>query len=314
MSSLPAEPTPESLPSLPARLLVAVRPPFLTASLVPVFIGLGTSHFSGTVFVVWIVVLTVLGPVLAQAGANVVNDYFDHLNGTDAVNVKRVFPFTGGSRMIQNGVLTPEQVRFFGFSLLATAVGCGVFLAYTVGPGLMGFVAAGLFIAWAYSAPPLRLNSRGWGELCIALAFGILIPLGADFVQRGSLSMLPVIAGFPFAMLVTNLLYINQFPDLEADAKAGKRHWVVRLGAGRARWIYPLLAIFGYGELLVAVFFGLLPVWTLLGLLAAPLSFLASRDLLRHADEPELLRPAIGRTIGAMMVLGIMLTIGFVVS
>src|SRR3970040_263437 len=84
---------------------------------------------------------------------------------------------------------------------------------------------AGLFTAWAYSAPPLKLNSRGLGEACVAMGFG-LIAVGADYVQRAEFSLFPVVAVLPYALLVTNLLYINQFPELKADAATGKRHWV----------------------------------------------------------------------------------------
>ncbi len=110
----PAEPTPERVKNISLRYLLAVRPPFLTASLVPGFIGIATAYFSMVEINVYNAILTLSGPVLAQAGANVLNDYYDGINGTDEINTERLFPFTGGSRMIQNGLLTLRQTAIFG--------------------------------------------------------------------------------------------------------------------------------------------------------------------------------------------------------
>jgi 1,4-dihydroxy-2-naphthoate octaprenyltransferase len=170
---------------------------------------------------------------------------------------------------------------------------------------------AGLFIGWAYSAPPFRLNSRGWGELCVAAGF-LLITVGTDFVQRKGFSVEPIIAGLPYALLVANLLYINQFPDRKADIAAGKLHWVARLDVQHARWGYALFAALAYGWLVVAVLLGWMPVLALLGLLAAPLSLKAARLLLIHAARPQQLGDAIKMTIGAMMVHGAALSLGLI--
>jgi 1,4-dihydroxy-2-naphthoate octaprenyltransferase len=180
--------------------------------------------------------------LLAHAGINVLNDYYDHLNGTDAANLERIFPYTGGSRFIQNGVFTPRQVLAFGLVLFASVVAGGLWLLAQCGAGLFWIGLAGLFIGWAYSAPPLKLNAHGLGELCVAAGF-LLIVAGADFVQRGSFSLLPWLAGLPYALLTTNILFINQFPDRGADTLAGKRHWVVRLEPEQAARLYALIAL-----------------------------------------------------------------------
>ncbi|MBF0444145.1 MAG: 1,4-dihydroxy-2-naphthoate octaprenyltransferase [Magnetococcales bacterium] len=314
MSGTPPEPTPQTVQSIIVRYILAVRPPFLTASLVPGLIGLATANFSGIRINALTAALTLIGPVLAQAGANVLNDYFDDKNGTDEINTERLFPFTGGSRMIQNGLLSTRQMLIFGTLLLATATLMGLALIPIVGPKILWFIVAGLFISWAYSAPPLKLNSRGLGEICIALAFGLFIPLGADFVQRGELSMLPLIAGLPFAMLVTNILYINQFPDRKADAAVGKNHLVVRLGADKARWLYLIMALIGYVSLVLAVLFESLPIWGLLGLISAPLSLFAAHQLLNFASTPERLVPAIKMTILATISHAVLISTGLVIG
>jgi 1,4-dihydroxy-2-naphthoate octaprenyltransferase len=171
---------------------------------------------------------------------------------------------------------------------------------------------AGLFIGWAYSAPPFRLNSRGVGELCVAAGF-LAITVGTDFVQRKGFAAAPFIAGLSYALLVANLLYINQFPDRTADTAAGKLHWVARLPVQQARWGYVLIVALSYVWLLASVLLGWLPLLALLALLALPLSAKAARLLLRHAAQPQQLGDAIKLTIGAMMVHGALLSLALII-
>jgi 1,4-dihydroxy-2-naphthoate octaprenyltransferase len=244
----------------------------------------------------------------------VLNDYYDALNGTDDNNTARLYPFTGGSRFIQNGVLSRDQTARFGFALLAAGIGIGLLLWQLSGTGLLWLGLSGSVIAWAYSAPPLSLNSRGWGELCIAVAFGLLIIVGSDYVQRGDFALLPLLAAIPYGLLTSSLLYINQFPDREADERAGKHHLVVRLGAGRARWGYLLLVLGANGYLVAMVAAGEFPLWALLPLLAAPAGLAAALMLLRHAQQPARLAPAIRLTIASVIAHGLLLALGLVVG
>jgi 1,4-dihydroxy-2-naphthoate octaprenyltransferase len=172
----------------------------------------------------------------------------------------------------------------------------GLWLIETRGSGLFWIGLAGLVIGWAYSAPPLKLNSRGLGEACVAAGF-LLIVAGADFVQRGAVSPKPWLLGLPYALLVTNILYINQFPDRAADIQAGKRHWVARLEpavAARGYWLILLLAAAALAGLVAA---GNLPALALVSLLAVLPALKAGRILSTHAHEPPKLLPALQMTI-----------------
>ena len=311
--SAPLEPTLELYAHPVARYLAATRPAFLSASLMACVVGLAVAWRAELSFDAGLALVTLLFALLAHAGANVLNDYYDALNGTDAQNTRRIFPFTGGSRFIQNGVFTPAQTRNFGFALMAGVAAAGLWLMGRSAPELIYIGLAGLFIGWAYSAPPFRLNSRGWGELCIAAGF-LAIVVGADFVQRKVFASAPVVAGLSYALLVANLLYINQFPDRAADTAAGKLHWVARLPVSRARWGYLLIAASAHAWLIAAVVAGLLPLWALLGLLSLPMSFEAAHQLLRHAERPQQLAGAIKLTIVAAMVHGAALSIGLILG
>lgn len=309
----PAEPTLAALPNPLLRYFLATRPPFLSVTLVAALLGLATAYQSALPIHVATAIVTVAFALVAHAGINVLNDYYDALNGTDAINTERVFPFTGGSRFIQNGVLSLKETAVFGALLLVLVVLAGLWLTAVSASGLVYIGAAGLFIGWAYSAPPLKLNSRGAGEFCVWAGFA-LIAIGADFVQRGSFSPLPLYAATGYALLVTNILYINQFPDRKADATAGKHHWVVRLGVERARWGYAAIAAAAYGFVLYAIVAGVLPWLALVCLLPAALSARAARDLVRHADSPARLAPAIQMTIGAATLHGLLLAAAIVAA
>lgn len=304
-----AEPMKASFPNPALRYVLATRPAFLSVTLFACLAGFATANLDGNALDAASALATLLFALLAHAGVNVLNDYYDDLNGTDRTNTERVHPFTGGSRFIQNGLMTPGETLVYGFTLMASVVPAGLWLASRSGPGLIVIGLAGLAVGWAYSAPPAKLNSRGLGEPCVALGFAFIV-IGTDYVQRGAFALLPVIAAVPYALLVTNILYVNQFPDRRADEAAGKRHWVVRLGPERARWGYPAIALSAYAWLLTAVVAHALPPAALLGLAAAPLSTAAARELLRHAGAPYRLAPAIRLTIGAAWVHGALLPLG----
>ncbi len=303
----PPEPQAPHFPNRVAMYFAATRPAFLSVTLAGALIGLGTAHADGIAIDVFKAVLTVLFALVAHAGANVVNDYYDALSGTDAHNTERLFPFTGGSRFIQNSILTVQQTRAFGFALLAIVIPAGLWLSVHSAPGLVVIGAPGLLIAWAYSAPPLQLMARGMGELGIVGGW-LMVVMGTDFVQRGAFSASPLILGMPFALLVAAILYINQFPDRVADAAAGKRTVVVRLGARRARWSYCVLVGCAYAWLAGAVAWGAAPPWTALGLLPAVLSAVAAKGLLQNADKPVQLAPAIQATIAAANLQGLLVS------
>ncbi len=303
------EPSPDTFTSLPSRLMVATRPGFLTASAVPVLIGLAVAGMQGGIN--WLTAIaTLVGAIIAHAGSNVLNDYYDAQAGCDQINDDRVFPFTGGSRVIQNGVLSMESARQFGWALMGAAMVIGLALTAASGPELLMLGIAGLFIGWAYSAPPIRLSGRGFGELGVAVGFGILIPVGTVFVQTGMISLTALAAGLPFALLIALVLYVNQFPDLKSDAATGKRNWVVRLGATRARAGYLLLAGGAYVALFAVILAGVVPYAAALAFLAMPLHIQGARGLMAHAGTPQALRPAIEATLRGTMAHGLLFAAG----
>jgi 1,4-dihydroxy-2-naphthoate polyprenyltransferase len=309
----PMEPTLAALHNPVLRYFAATRPAFLSVTFVGVLVGLASAAAAGMAIDPTTATLTMFFALVAHAGANVINDYYDSLSGCDSANSDRVFPFTGGSRFIQNGVIPQRAIGTYGYSLLAAVIPAGLWLTFVSAPGLILIGLMGLLVGWAYSAPPLKLQSRGLGEFGITAGW-LLVVVGSDFVQRHGFAFTPIAAGLGFALLVANVLYINQFPDIHADALAGKRTLVVRLGSQGARIGYALIAALCYGWVIAMVATGHLPSLALVSLLGALPSFAALRSLWRHAGVPSRLTFAIKMTILAAVLHGLLLAGALVVA
>mgnify|MGYP000164381128 CR=1 FL=1 len=291
-------------------LLRMTRPGFLTVTAAGCLLGLASAAATGRGLDIPKALPTVVLALLAHAGGNVLNDYFDARNGADAANTSGLFPFSGGSRLIQNGVVSMADTGRWAAALLILLIPPGLLLALHSGGGLVAIGVAGLLLAWAYSAPPLALMSRGLGELAVAGAWWLVV-VGADYVQRGQFFVVPAVIAVSYALLVANILLINGFPDAEADGRVGKATLVVRLSPRRAAWLYGGIALLAHGWLALTAW-RLIPQAALWGLLSLPLSLTAGWLLVRHADEPRRLRPAIVLSIAAAVVHGLAVAGGLV--
>lgn len=299
--------TPASL----AVWLAACRPGFMTVTLVAAALGIAQAQACGCGWDAPAAAATLVLAALAHAAANLYNDYGDAVGGSDAVNTGRLFPFSGGSRVIQDGRVTALQMREVARMLGIVVVGGGIALAARAGPGLLLIGLAGLGLGWAYSSPRVALMSRGLGELAVGLAWWLVV-VGADYVQRHGFSAIAAISGVSQAGLVVAILWAAEFPDAAADAQVGKRTLVVRWG--------PRAAALGYAGLVLASHVWVAAWWAAQwlpstawwGLASAPLSAAVALALWRHANVPGRLRPVIAGSIAAALLHGVMLTTAFV--
>jgi len=292
------------------KWIVAIRAPFLTASIVPVILGVTLALYKTGNFNWFTALLTVIGAACLHIGANMSNDYYDHVTTDDDIN-KTPTPFSGGSRVIQDGLISPRAVLTVAFIFFGIGIAVGLYL-WSVTPGnlvlYLGII--GFLSGFLYTATPLKLGYRGWGELMVGLNFGVLEVLGSYYVQTGDFSWSTILAGLPVSFLIAAVLYINQFPDYEVDKKVGKNHWVVRLGKKRARSWYYVMMFATYPVIVFSVIFGVLSPWTLVVLLTLPMSIKASRVLRTHYGKTEELLPANALTIHVHMVFGLLMAAG----
>ncbi len=292
-------------------LLVEIRAPFFTASIVPIILGSAIAYNTTQSFNWAYFLLALIGGIFLHAGANVINDYFDHLSRNDEINKEFVRPFTGGSRLIQKNLLTPKEVLIEALICLFLGSLIGLYLSYKLGWVILVIGIFGVLSATFYVFPEINLVGRGIGEALIGINFGILMTFGAFYVQAVKFSWVPIIASLPVALLITAVLYINEFQDADADQAVGKNHLVVRLGKKQAVIYYILIMLLTYFIVVVGVVTDNLPPISLIALLTLPLAFKSIKIAQTHYDDSIKLVPANASTIMNHLFTGLLLIISF---
>lgn len=296
----------ETRPPAPALIVAALRAPFTSASALPALMAAAWAWQRGQDFSWLRAVLAVAGAAVVHLAANVLNDYHDW-DESDRIN-RFATPFSGGSRSRLEGLVARRTFLVLGIVLLVAACGLAAGLVALGRPWVPLIGLAGALGGIIYSARPLQLAGRGLGELVIFICFGPLITLGTGYAIEGVFALHYALVGLPMGFLVANILWINEFPDIEADGKAGKRTLVVRLGSSRARWGYVTL-VAGFALSVAALWLAsILPVWSLACLLTLPLAVKAVRNLWPHHADPEKLLPSQAATIQMQAAAGLLLT------
>jgi 1,4-dihydroxy-2-naphthoate octaprenyltransferase len=299
--------------SLPFLVLRTTRLPFLSATIIPVVLGIVIAASHG-LFDLFTALLTVIGACFVQLAINVSNDVFDTVQGADDANVTPT-KFSGGSRVIQYGLVSFRGMAALAASLYAAGALIGLLLLALRGsPALLAIGVIGLIVGLGYTAPPLKLVYRGLGEIAVAIGFGPLMLLGAYVVQSGgSLAWEPFVASIPVALLVALILYVNEIPDRRGDAHAGKRTLPVRFGRRAIVAGYRIAVIAAYAAIVAGVLGGTLPVTALLALLTIPLALRVSNGLEPNYDNPYGLMAIMGVNIQLHLVAGIALVAAYLV-
>ena len=305
-----------------------VKPGIIPASVVPIITGTAIAFGLHGIFNLDLFLVTLFAGIFLHWGADVTNDYFDHTEektGSDDINVEFIRPYSGGSRTIQQGLLTPKQVAIGAIVLYIVAGVLGIYLVLRLGWVILAFGGIGAFLGFFYSTPPIRFVKRGVGEFVIGATFGVLMVVGAYYVQVQTPIALawPLIIPFeqflepgflsiPVAIMIALVLFINEFPDYIADRDANKRTLVVRMGRKLAAKGYTLALTAMYVGIVVLVFLGWVQFESLLVLATLPLSALGIMTALRHYDESSKLAPANWATIVGQMFVGGFLALGYV--
>jgi 1,4-dihydroxy-2-naphthoate octaprenyltransferase len=281
----------ERLPAGLGALLLVSRPQYLGASVAPVLVGSALGYATAGSFSLGLFFLAVVAIMALHAGANVINDYFDHLSRNDWVN-QNPTPFSGGSRFIQKGLLSPKGTLLAGLAYLALGSGIGLLIvALTRSLFILGIGIVGVLGGFFYTAWPIRLGYRGVGEIVIGFLFGILPVYGSYYLQTRSVDLLPLFPACIVAILIFLVIFINEFPDLPADRQVNKRTMIVVLGVPACVVIYrvTLAATYVLATLMLVrsvTFFG-----GTFYLLTLPLAIFA----LRSANSQDLAKPGLYR-------------------
>jgi 1,4-dihydroxy-2-naphthoate polyprenyltransferase len=293
--------------------LRATRLPFLTATIVPVLLGILIAASHGS-FDLVAAILTIIGAAFVQLGLNVANDVFDTLSGADDANVTPT-QFSGGSRVIQYGLVSLRQMATLStvFYVLAGLIGL-VLLATHGSTALLVIGVVGFIVSLGYTAPPLKFVYRGLGEIAVAIGFGPLMLLGAYVVQTGgTLAWEPFVASIPIALLVALILYVNEIPDRRSDARVGKGTLPVRFSPKTIITGYNVAVAAAMIVVVAGVVVGILPIPVLLMLLTIPLAITVSRGLAPNYDNPYGLMAIMGVNVKVHLRAGLLLLAAYLV-
>jgi 1,4-dihydroxy-2-naphthoate polyprenyltransferase len=291
---------------------LATRVPFLTATFVPILLGVVIARANGY-SAWWFALLALIGGTAIHLGLNVANDVFDSTSGADYANVNPTM-YSGGSRMIQYGLVSLRGMKTTSIVCYAIGIAIGLFLAATRGWELMWIGAAGLFLSVFYTGPPLRLVHRGLGEICVALGFGPIMVLGSYFVVARHFSWEALYASLPVGLLIMLVLYVNQVPDRPADERAGKRTIVVRLGKDAIVAGYVASVAAAALLILIGGVTGVLTPWTLIALPAFWFAVKVYRSLNSYYESPYELMAGMGQNILLHLSVGALLIVGYVLA
>ncbi len=290
--------------------LKAMRASFFPTSFISVLVGAAVSSGQHQVRL-GSLVLALIVVASNQAGANLINDYFDAV-GSDPLN-QNATPFNGGSRLIQRKILPRHSYLRAALTAFAIALLTSAALAWSYHNGLIFILAlTGSLIGVTYSAGLTNGMGRGWGELAVGIGFGPLAVLGSYLLQTNSFAWKAVLAGVPVGFLIMGVLILNEFPDVEADQTAGKRNWIVRAGGDRqGLWVYLLVITFAYLAISLGVFTGVFPGRILISYFSIPLAvWIILKAWVCRTRVPELI-PALAGNVLLTVLTGLLISLGF---
>ena len=287
----------------------SMRGPFLVLAPICVFLGMSTVIASQASVDMFALALAVIGAFLAHISVNMLNEYFDFKSGLDLETIRT--PFSGGSGALPQN---PEMVGAVLMGGVAASIGLfmiGIYFVWQQGVGIVPVGLAGLLLiatytSWINRHPFLCLIAPGLG-------FGFLMAAGTQFVLQGYYAQQAlIVASVPF-LLVNNLLLLNQFPDIEADRKAGRNHFPIAYGVRRSSQVYGSFVLMTIAVIVVSVVQGYLPVLSLIALIPMPLALFSMSGAFKYGADigrhPQYLAANVVVTLLTTLLLGISLIV-----
>lgn len=284
-----------------------IRPRFIFgATVTSTVLGLALA-FSAGFFDPLYAILTLMGCSIANAGVNVLNDYFDYKSGIDLKTPPT--PFSGGSRVLPEGLVDAQSWYKFGLTLLMVAFAIGIFLALSRGWLVLPLILVAALSMYFYSQ---KISHWGLGEASVCLNFMLLVT-GTYYVQVQRIDFAPVYVGLIQGIFIANILYINQFPDYYADRAGGRLHIPARLGKEKAVKGHTILFILAYLLTILGILLGIMPWISSIALISLPTATRATTISLRKFDKVAELIPAMALTILTAISYSFLLSTAYVV-
>lgn len=288
--------------------LRAVRIRFLLASIISVCLGLAINSWQNKTIDVGFAALTFVGVAALHASVDLLNDYWDYKRqiDTDTQRTK----FSGGTGVLPEGLLKPQQVYRAGMLMLIIGSAVGAFFIFERGVTIAAILGFAIVSIYFYST---RIVDSGLGEVFVAIK-GTMIVLGTYFVQSSHIATEPIIAGIVSGVLSSTVLFVNSFPDYDADKKHGRKTLVIVLGrqkASAAIWAFPGII---YGIILLGVVTGIFPVISLIALATVPMAIRGAAALKKNYEDTNGLVPVMEQFVTYGRITGALFVVSFLVD
>lgn len=286
--------------------LRAIRIRFLLASVIAVTNGLAIAYWKYAAIDPLYAILTYIGVVFLHASVDLLNDYWDHKRGIDSAT-KRT-KFSGGTGVLPENLLTPRAVYIAGMIFLVLGASIGAYFVAIRGITIAVILSFAVVAIYFYST---RIVNAGLGELFVAIK-GAMIVLGTLYVQNAVLEPTALYVGTIVGILSATVLFINSFPDYEADRSKGRRTLVIMLGRKTASAIFPIFIIAAYALIAVGIFLGFTKIYSLICFASIPFAIKSVLQLRKEPESTEKIVPAMASAVTYSRITGFLLAISFV--
>ena len=282
-----------------------IRAPFLVLSIVLVLIGAAAAFSEGFTHW-WHFAILTIGVILAHVSVNLFNELSDYQTKIDE-HTERT-PFSGGSGMQQAGHTTSKAVKDAAYGTLVIAFLIGIYFSFKSGWPIFLFMIIGGISVLFYTT---RMSKMLIGEVFTGMTLGSFVVLGSYYALTGHFTGTIVLISIPPGILTSLLLFLNEFPDADADKQGGRHHLVIHFGKEKSARIYIASLAVAYAIILVAPFTSQAPFTILIALLTIPMAVKAGTTALKHYDDLPKLVPALGMNVGVVILTDLLLAIGY---
>lgn len=282
-----------------------IRGPFLILSIALTLIGIATAHWHGFGNI-WHSLLLTAGVVLAHVSVNLFNEISDYKNKIDE-NTART-PFSGGSGMLQSGRTTVGRVTWVAYLALLAAGTIGLYFCLVSGWMILFFMVCGALAVRFYTS---HLAKWLIGELVSGLTLGSFVVIGVHYALTSFMTLDIIYIALVPGLLTALLLFLNEFPDAEADRKGGRRHLVIFFGRKKSTVIYAFAVVLVFALLAAGPFVLNIPYTVLITLATLPLGVAAVFLTLKYYGEPARMVPAQGLNVALVILTDLLLAVAY---
>jgi len=294
-----------------AKYLVGtMRLPFIILTPACVSVGIGTAFWQTRHLNALQVILILAGAVAAHLTVNIFNEYLDFKTGLDAKTQRT--PFSGGSGTLQSSPELAKATLALGSLNFLIVAAVGIYFTWLRGWQLLPLGILGLFLLVAYT--PWLTRNPITSLIAPGLGFGVLMVMGTHFALTGTYTWTAFIASLVPTCLVSNLLLLNQFPDVEADRSIGRKHYPILIGNKASSAIYGTLLLLTYLSVIAGILLRLLPLLSGLALLTTFLAWRAYQGSRQHNENIPALIPSMGTNVIINLVTPVLLAVGLFIG